>query len=210
LVEQLTARGIAVSAGHSMASYDEAVAGCDAGISYGTHLFNAMRPLEHREPGVVGALLRDSRCVVGIIPDGIHLHPAIVELVWAVKGSERLTLVTDAMAAFGMPPGHYQIDHREVTVTEIDARLPDRTLAGSVISLDEALRNFITFTKSPLCDALKTITSTPATLLGVADQRGQIAPGFIADLVFLNSDLEVTQTIIDGQVAYTNDGLHSE
>jgi N-acetylglucosamine-6-phosphate deacetylase len=210
LVEQLAARGVVVSAGHSMATYAEALAGLDTGIRYGTHLFNAMRPLEHRQPGVVGALLSDSRCVIGIIPDGIHLHPAIVELVSVVKGSERLTLVTDAMAAFGMPPGHYQIDHREVTVTEIDARLPDRTLAGSVISLDEALRNFIAFTQSPLSEALKTITSTPATLLGIADQRGQIAPGYIADLVILNPDLVVTQTIVGGQVIYSKDIISVE
>ncbi len=210
LVERLTTRGIVVSAGHSMATYAEALAGLDTGIRYGTHLFNAMRPLEHRQPCVVGALLSDSRCVVGIIPDGIHLHPAIVELVWAVKGSERLTLVTDAMAAFGMPPGHYQIDHREVTVTEIDARLPDRTLAGSVISLDEALRNFIAFTQSPLSEVLKTITLTPATLLGMDDQRGQIVPGYIADLVLLNPDLVVTQTIVGGQVMYSKDIISVE
>jgi N-acetylglucosamine-6-phosphate deacetylase len=210
LVERLTARGVVVSAGHSMATYAEALAGLDTGIRYGTHLFNAMRPLEHRQPGVVGALLSDSRCVVGIIPDGIHLHTAIVELVWAVKGSERLTLVTDAMAAFGMPPGHYQIDHREVTVTEIDARLPDRTLAGSVISLDEALRNFIAFTRSPLSEVLKTITSTPATLLGMDDQRGEVAPGYIADLVLLNPDLVVTQTIVGGQVMYSKDIISVE
>jgi N-acetylglucosamine-6-phosphate deacetylase len=207
MVQRLTSQGVVVSAGHSMATFSEALAGLELGIRYGTHLFNAMRPLEHRQPGVVGALLGDPRCVVGIIPDGIHLDPAIVELISVVKGPDRLNLVTDAMAALGMPPGQYQINNREVTVTEIDARLPDGTLAGSIISLDEALRNYISFTQSPLNEALKTITSTPATILGMSDQRGRISPGNIADLVILNPDLEVIQTIVEGQVMYTNDSI---
>ena len=113
MIETLRSRSVVVSAGHSMASYEEALTGFNAGITYGTHLFNAMPPLHHRQPGLIGAALSDIRCTVGIIPDGIHLHPAVVKTIWSAKGNQKLTLVTDAMAALGMPPGRYQIGDKD-------------------------------------------------------------------------------------------------
>ncbi|MCB0181264.1 MAG: N-acetylglucosamine-6-phosphate deacetylase [Anaerolineae bacterium] len=209
LVQQLVDRGVVVSAGHSMASFDEAQAGLRAGVRYGTHLFNAMPPLSHREPGLAGALLNDAHSVVGLIPDGIHVHPAMVKLAWAAKGSTGLNLVSDAMAALGMPPGRYQLNDFEVHVSKTDARLADGTLAGSILPLDEAVRNLIEYTGCSLSEALATVTTTPAALLGLSDQRGRIAPGLLADLVLLTPDLEVAMTISAGQITYKNQALET-
>jgi N-acetylglucosamine-6-phosphate deacetylase len=201
VIAALAARGVVVSAGHSMATFAQAQAGFAAGSTYGTHIFNAMSTLEHREPGLPGALLTAPGQVVGLIPDGVHTHPAIVALVWRMKGAAGLTLVTDAMAALGMPPGKYMLGDQEVTVTARDARLPSGTLAGSVLALDEALRCLLRFTGCSLQEALPTITSTPAGVLGLTD-RGRLAPGAIADLVFLDDDLEVVRTLAAGELVY--------
>jgi N-acetylglucosamine-6-phosphate deacetylase len=202
LVQALAARGVVVSAGHSMATYAEARAGFEAGIRYGTHLFNAMPALGHREPGLAGALLAQPELTVGLIPDGIHVHPAIVALIWVATGSGRLNLVSDAMAALGMPPGDYNIGDQQVIVTET-ARLPDGTLAGSILPPDAALRNLMAFTGCSLETALTTLTTTPARLLGLDHQLGQIASGFTADLVLLNPDLTVAMTIVQGELVYS-------
>ena len=201
VIAALAARGVVVSAGHSTATYAQAQAGFAAGAAYGTHIFNAMPTLEHREPGLPGALLTTPGQVVGLIPDGVHTHPAIVALVWQMKGAAGLTLVTDAMAALGMPPGKYMLGDQEVTVTERDARLPSGTLAGSVLAMDEALRRLMLFTGCSLHAALPTITSTPADVLGLTD-RGRLTPGAIADLVFLDDDLEVVRTLAAGIVVF--------
>jgi N-acetylglucosamine-6-phosphate deacetylase len=202
LVTVLTERGVAVSAGHSNATYAEAQAGFDAGLRYGTHLFNAMPPLHHREPGLIGALLTDPRPTVGMIADGIHTHPSIIRMAWQILGNTRLNLVTDAMAALGMPPGQHLLGDYDVIVDETSARLADGTLAGSILSLDVALQNLITFAECSLAEALPTVTTTPAKLLGLSDQRGQLAPGHLADLVLLSPEFDVVSTIVEGQIVY--------
>jgi N-acetylglucosamine-6-phosphate deacetylase len=205
VVEALSSRGVLVSAGHSMATYDQAVAGFDAGIRYGTHLFNAMPSLLHRDPGLPGALLTDERVTVGLIADGIHTHPAIVKLVWRALGPTRLNLVTDAMAALGMQPGQHLLGDYVVTVDGVTCRLADGTLAGSILSMDQALRNLVAFTFCALEEALQTITTTPARAIGLAHERGQIAPGYVADLVLLSPDLHVRGTVVDGVLVYTTE-----
>ena len=202
LVAVLTERGVAVSAGHSNATYAEAQAGFDGGICYGTHLFNAMPAVHHREPGLTGALLTDPRLTVGVIADGVHAHPAMVRLAWQTLGNTRLNLVTDAMAALGMPPGQHLLGDYDVIVDETSARLADGTLAGSILSLDAALRNLVAFAECSLAEALPTVTTTPARLLGLSGQRGQLAPGFLADLVLLSPELDVVMTIVEGRIAY--------
>ena len=202
LIEELASRGVVVSAGHSSATYAEAEAGFAAGVRYGTHLFNAMSPLDHREPGLPGALLDHAPVVAGIIPDGVHVHPALVRQAWLSKGSAGLNVVTDAMAALGMPPGNYLLNDFEVTVTETVCRLVDGTLAGALLSLDQALRNLLAFTGCTLPEALATITTTPAQLLKIDDQRGRITPGAIADLVLLTPDLQVVMTVTRGHIVY--------
>ncbi len=203
LAQGLASRGVLVSAGHSAATYDQARAGFDAGIRYGTHLFNAMPALQHRDPGLPGALLTDSRPAVGLIADGIHTHPAIVSLVWQALGSSRLNLVTDAMAALGMPAGTHRLGDYDVLVDATSARLSDGTLAGSILSLDQALRNLIAFTGCSLADALPTVTSTPARAIGLEAERGRLERGARADVVLLSPDLHVHTTIIGGEVAYS-------
>jgi len=202
VVEALVARGVVVSAGHSAATYAEAQAGFAAGIRYGTHLFNAMSRLDHREPGLVGALLSAPEVAVGLIADGVHVHPALVGLVWRALGGHRLTLVTDAMAALGMPPGRYVLGEFEVAVDETSVRLADGTLAGSILSLDTALRNLVRFAGCSLGDALLPVTSTPAALLGLAERKGRLAPGYDADLTMLTPQLAVALTVVGGRVAY--------
>ena len=203
VIEALAARGVLVSAGHSTATFDEATMAFDVGARYGTHLFNAMPTMHHREPGLPGALLTDPRPVVGFIADGVHTHPSVISLVWQALGPERLNLVTDAMAALGMGPGSHLLGDFEVTVDATSARLADGTLAGSILSLDQALRNLIRLTGCTLADALATVTTTPARSLGLDHERGQIAPGYVADLVLLSPELEVRGTVVRGELVYT-------
>jgi N-acetylglucosamine-6-phosphate deacetylase len=197
----LAERGVIVSAGHSTATLAQATAGFDAGICYGTHLFNAMPPLHHREPGLAGALLADDRATIGLIADGEHVHPELVKLVWRLVGNGRLTLVTDAMAALGMPPGCYALGDHEVIVDETTARLASGTLAGSLLRLDTAVSNLMHFTGCTLAEALPTVTRTPADLLGLP-HKGRLVPGSDADLVLLTPDLEVHTTFVGGRMVY--------
>jgi N-acetylglucosamine-6-phosphate deacetylase len=204
-IEALSNRGVMVSAGHSMATLDEAREGIASGIRYGTHLFNAMPPLHHRDPGLAAALLTNDAITVGILPDGIHVHPAMVDLAWRLLGTRRLNLVSDAMAALGAAPGTYALGDHQVLVDATTARLADGTLAGSIIGLDAAVRNLVAFTGCSLAEALPTVTTTPAALLGMDNHKGQIAPGYDADLVLLDAELQVMMTIINGGVVYRRD-----
>lgn len=201
VITALAERGIVVSAGHSLASFAEAQAGFAAGVRYGTHLFNAMPTLHHREPGLVGALLDDERVIVGLIPDGVHVHPALVRLAWQTA-APRLNVVTDAMAALGMPPGQYDLGDFQATVDATTCRLLDGTLAGSVLGMDTAVRNLMAYTGCALPEALAAVTTTPADLLGMGQQKGRIASGADADLVLLTPDLQVAMTIVQGKIVY--------
>ena len=205
VIVALADRGVLVSEGHSTATYDQAEAGIDAGARYGTHLFNAMPALGHRDPGLPGALLTDERAVVGFIADGVHTHPSVIKLLWQALEGTRLNLVTDAMAALGMPAGIHVLGDYEVTVDATSARLADGTLAGSILSLDQALRNLIDIAGCTLAEALPTVTTTPARAIGLDGERGRIEPGYAADMVLLTSDLHVRATISEGEVVYSAD-----
>jgi N-acetylglucosamine-6-phosphate deacetylase len=199
-VMALRGKGIVVSAGHSNATFDEALAGFEAGITWSTHLFNAMRGLGHREPGLSGALM-SSPVPCGLIADGIHVHPAMVKLAFRAKSAQGITLVTDAMAAMGMPPGHYKLSDRMVSVDATSARLTNGTLAGSILMLDQAVRNVIGFTGCSLAEALIMATATPARVLGL-NRKGRIASGCDADLVILDEALQVERSIVAGKSVY--------
>jgi N-acetylglucosamine-6-phosphate deacetylase len=205
VIATLAARGVVVSAGHSLATYEEAAAGFDAGARYATHLFNAMPALHHREPGLAAAALADPRLTVGLIPDGLHVHPALVALVWRLLGPARLNLVTDAMAAMGMPTGEYFLGDFRVRVDETSARLADGTLAGCVLSLDAILRAFVSFTGATLPEALAMVTTTPARLLGLDGRPGRIAPGVDADLVLMTPEIRIVETFVAGESIYKLD-----
>jgi N-acetylglucosamine-6-phosphate deacetylase len=198
LVADLVSRGVVVSAGHSQADHEQGAAAIDAGVRYATHLFNAMPSIGHREPGLAAALLLDPRVTVGLIPDGVHVAPAMVELVWRLAGPGRVSIVTDAMAALGMPPGGYPLADREIAVDVTAARTSDGRLAGSVITIAQGLGNIVAFTGCPTAEAIATVTSTPARLLGLPD-RGALVEGAIADVVLLSADLTVEATFVAGR-----------
>jgi N-acetylglucosamine-6-phosphate deacetylase len=202
LVRRLVDRGVVVAAGHSSATAAQAASAVDAGVSYVTHLFNAMAPLHHREPGLAGVALTDERVRAGLIADGLHVDPRVVALAARSLG-DRLNLVTDAVAALGAPPGRVRLGRVTAATSAGDGavRLPDGTLAGSVLSLDRAVRNVVAFAGAPLAEAVRAVTSTPAAVLGLAD-RGVVAPGAVGDLVLLSDAGEVAATVIGGRIAH--------
>lgn len=200
VIEALVERQVVVSLGHTLATAAEATAAVAAGASWVTHLFNAMAPLHHRAPGLVGVALTDERLRVGLIPDGIHLHPPIVALTQRALGA-RLTIVTDAVGALGMPGGTQRLGRREVTVGDDGVRLADGTLAGSNLSMDQGVRNLVAFTGCTPSVALHAAATAPAAVLGDT-ARGTLSPGARADAVLLTEDLHLVATIVGGVVLH--------
>ncbi len=208
VVRALRDRGIVVAIGHSDATYDEVAAAVAAGATQVTHLYNAMSPVHHREPGAVGAALERDDLTVGLVVDGLHAHPAAVRLAWRAKGPNRLALVSDAVAAQGMAPGRYQLGETSVVVDETGVRTLDGVLAGSCLTLDAAVRNLVDFTGCSWAEAVGAAATVPATIVG-ADTKGSLAPGFDADLVALDPDLRVVLTMLAGEVVHDPTGLVS-
>jgi N-acetylglucosamine-6-phosphate deacetylase len=200
-IELLLDEGAVASAGHTEATYEEVTRAVDAGLGLGTHLYNAMRPLAHREPGTVGALLTDDRVRTGIIVDGVHVHEAPLRLAHRAKGSEGLILVTDAMEAAGMPSGDYELGGRRVRLEDGAVRLPDGTLAGSALTMDEAVRNAVRFLDVSLSQAARMASEVPAAALDL-DHKGRIAVGCDADFVVLDAQGTVVETIVAGETVY--------
>jgi N-acetylglucosamine-6-phosphate deacetylase len=201
-IAALRQAGVTVSLGHTDASFDQAVAGIDAGATMFTHLFNAMSPFAHRAPGAAGAALTDERVAVGLIADGIHTHAAALNLALRAKGPERIALVTDAVAAAAAPPGRYALAGRPVVSDGQTARLEDGTLAGSILTMDRAVRVMVTLGGARLEDALAMASTVPAALVGLAP-TGRLAAGLDADLVLWSASLEVEAAIVRGEVAFS-------
>ena len=195
-IELLAARGVLVSLGHSSADVETVLAATDRGARMVTHLFNGMTPLHHRDPGMAGAALADDRLSAGLIADGVHVHPSLFSTVFRAKGPGRVALVSDAIA---WRTG--RLADAGVTVVEGAPRLPDGTLAGSVLTMDAAVRNVVD-AGVPLGDALAAASTTPASLLGDRD-RGRIRVGARADLVILDEDdLSVLATRLAGHTVW--------
>lgn len=197
------ARGlrIGISLGHSTCSYDCARKAIEEGANSVTHLFNAMTGLHHRDPGLVGAALL-SDVYAELIADDVHVHPDLYELVYKLKGPERLILITDAMKGQCMKPGQYDLSGQKVIVGERDARLENGTLAGSVLTQDKAFRHILRTKGVDLVKASAMLSANPAALIG-ADDIGKIQEGFRADFVLLNENMEISHTLIDGELAYS-------
>jgi N-acetylglucosamine-6-phosphate deacetylase len=199
MIKDATARGVSISLGHSNGTLAEAEAGIAAGGRHATHTFNAMRPLDHREPGVLGVVLADDRLSADLIADGLHVHPEMVSLFLRAKGPAGAVLITDALSATGMGDGRFRLGNFEIEVKG-DRCEHNGTLAGSVLTLDRAVRNVMQFAKWTLQEAVRLATLNPARVLGRND-IGIIAPGARADFVVLSRDGEVQRTIINGSTS---------
>jgi N-acetylglucosamine-6-phosphate deacetylase len=200
LTAHATARGVKVSLGHSDATAAETRAAIKAGAISATHTFNAMRALDHREPGILGTVLTCDALYAEMICDGIHTAPETVKLWWRAKGPERAILVTDAMSATGMPDGTYQLGDFAVQVANGRA-MARGVLAGSVLTLDRALTNFIKFTGAPLEQALRLLTVNPAAMTGLGDQAGSVAVGMPASLVAVDGAGKLVGSVVNGRLA---------
>jgi N-acetylglucosamine-6-phosphate deacetylase len=197
LIDRLLERGVTVSLGHSDATAAQANAAFDRGARSVTHLFNAMRPFLHRDPGIVGAALARDDVRVAIILDGIHLAPETARVAWRAAG-DRLLLVTDSITAAGVADGSYSFGNLDVQVHEGTVRGPDGVLAGSTLTMIEAVRNLHAL-GVPLEDAVGAATSTPAKVLGEPD-LGRLAEGLPADVVVLDDRLEIERVLVGGEV----------
>ncbi len=191
--------GIHSSLGHSDATLDQAAAAIAAGADHATHTFNAMRALDHRDPGILGAVLSNDAVTADIIVDGVHVDPSVIRVFLRAKGPERAVLITDAISATGMPDGSYQLGALEVEVKGDRCEYQGR-LAGSVLTLDRAVRNVMSFAGWKLQQAVQLATCNPAQRLGISNERGLVAPGRIADMVALDAEGHVVQTIVAGNV----------
>ncbi|GLW05567.1 N-acetylglucosamine-6-phosphate deacetylase [Microtetraspora sp. NBRC 13810] len=192
VIRDAAAAGVIAAIGHSDATYEQTLAGIDAGGTVATHLYNAMPALHHRDPGPIAALLADERVTVELINDGVHVHPAMVRLAYEVAGAGRTALVTDAMAATGVGDGTYVLGTMEVTVAGGVARLVDGgAIAGSTLTMDVAFRRAVRLVGLSLPEAARITSLTPARILGLDHRIGSIAVGKDADLVVLSEELEV-------------------
>ena len=201
VIAEAARRGVCVSLGHSDADFEAAERGIVAGARHATHTFNAMRPLSHRtvnhrSPGILGAVLTDRRVSADIIADGVHLDPAIVKLVAAAKGPERTVLITDAISATGMPDGRYRLGSFEVDVRDGKC-MADGKLAGSVLTMDRGVRNLARFAEWDLAQALVAASRNPARAAGIAN-KGVLTVGADADFVVLSGEGDVLRTFVGG------------
>lgn len=196
LIRLATARGVCVSLGHSDASQQITRAAVDAGARHATHLFNGMRPLSHREPGIVGEALTNPRLAVEIIADGIHLDPSIVKLTLTAKGQDGVILITDGTAATGMPDGRYHLGTFEFDVKDGKC-MSEGKLAGSTLTMDRAVRNVMRFAERNLQQAISLATVNPGRVTR-SPNRGMLSKGGEADIVVLSPKGEVRNTIVGG------------
>lgn len=208
LIHRLVSRGTIAAFAHSEATYEEMRMGLDAGITHVTHIFNAMSPLHHRSPGPVAAIFEHPSVSAQIISDGNHLHPAAVNLVWRNLGPGRCICITDGVQGMGLPDGRYHYNGREYEAKDGAARYLDGTLIGTTMGLASVALRFKEFTGCSLADAIGTVTSAPAKLLGIETAKGSLDIGKDADIVLLDADYSVFCTIIGGKIAYAKDGMH--
>lgn len=201
-IELLAARGTTVSMGHSAASFDEAMEAIGKGVSHVTHLFNAMSPLGHREPGVVGAALM-SDVTVELIADTIHVRKELYPFVLKNKGADKIILVSDSMSAAAMGKGEYSLGGQKVYVDETSARLSNGALAGSILALNKGVANFQKYAGLELWEAVRLASLNPAKKLGIHNKTGSLQEGKKADIVIADEELSVYTTFVEGESVYS-------
>jgi N-acetylglucosamine-6-phosphate deacetylase len=204
LIEAGTEEGIEFAAGHSAASFEQMRLAIDQGLHQVTHTFNGMPPLHHRTPGVLGAALSEERLRCQIIADGVHVHPAVVKLLVKSKGVDRTILITDAMCATGLQDGDYALGDQQVQVRGGVARTQAGGLAGSTLTLDQALRNIMQFAGLSFQEALPMATRVPAAAMNWEGKKGVIAPNADADILIMDDRYQVRLTMIGGRVVYSD------
>jgi N-acetylglucosamine-6-phosphate deacetylase len=205
LIRELVARGVVAAIGHSDATWQEADDAVEAGACLGTHLFNAMGALHHREPGIVGRLLAPG-VTVSVIVDGVHLAPETIRLVASIKAPDELVFVTDGLAALGDPPGTYRLGAGEVVSDGTVARLADGTLSGTVVPMAPAIGRLVTAGLDPAV-AVRAASTTPARLLGLEAELGRLEVGRVADLVLLDPDWNPDLTMVQGRIGHSKTAM---
>ncbi len=197
LIRDVSRRGVCVSIGHSNANLAQANAGIQAGIRHATHTFNAMRRIDHRDPGLLGAILTDRAITADIIADGVHVEPVVVDLFLRAKGIDGAVLITDGISATGMPDGTYRLGSFEVEVR--DGRCESHgKLAGSVLTMDRAIRNVMAYANLSFQDSIRMATLNPARVLGIEHRKGVLRVGADADIAVFSPAGEVLRTIVGG------------
>jgi N-acetylglucosamine-6-phosphate deacetylase len=202
IIRSLVESGITASFAHSNGTYEQTLDGFNAGISHATHLFNAMPSLHHRSPGPLVAIFQTKHIIAQLIPDGVHIHPAVLKLAFETLGPNRTIPITDGMQAMGLGDGKFIYNGVEYESKEGTARYKDGTLIGTALGLSQLLQRFMAFTDCPLEIAIKTVTENPARLLGLGDRKGAVTAGMDADLVLLGDDLSVHATIVAGNIVF--------
>jgi len=202
LIGALRAEGVICSFGHSQADYGQTVAGIEAGVCHVTHLFNAMMPMHHRDPGPIPALLESEEVSAQIIADGVHIHPAMLRMALERLGGNRLVLITDGMQAMGLPDGRYLYNGLDYVSKNGTARYLDGTLIGTALGMSELMARCIRHTGCTLQQAVRGASYNPARVLGLQDRKGSLEEGKDADLVILEPDLSVHLTFRSGRCVY--------
>lgn len=205
MIRQLVAGGVTVSMGHTDATYEQARAAIGLGVTHTTHCFNAMRPLLHREPGVLGALVEAEGVQGELIADGVHVEPPAMKFLVRALGPERTVVVTDALSVAGMPGATFTFAGQPARVEGGVARLADGSITGSLLTMEQALRNVLVMTGVKLHEAVGMLSLNPARAARGDDRKGRVREGFDADLLVFDSSLRLQATICRGAVAYATD-----
>lgn len=208
LIRAIQNAGVRVAIGHSDASYDQSCETFDQNVQLVTHLFNAMRGFHHREPGVVGATL-DKDVYASLIADNVHLRSEAIRLAAQCKGSNRICLITDAISATGTSSGRHRLGSQTVNVQNGQARLDNDTLAGSILTLKEAVRNALDATGWDLPNVIRMATLTPAEYLGIGDRKGKIAEGYEADLLIVDRNLNIQYVFLKGKLVHADHSIRT-
>jgi N-acetylglucosamine-6-phosphate deacetylase len=203
-IQECVRRGVTVSIGHTAATYEQVQQAARLGATHATHTYSAMTGLNHRQPGTVGGVLTAPEINCELIADNIHVHPAAMQILFACKGADRVILITDAVRPTGLPDGEYPLDDRTITLKDGAVRLPDGTLAGSVLTMDVALCNFMRAVNQPLDAIWQTSSLNAARAIHISDRKGSLEVGKDADLVLVDDQISVRLTVVEGRIVYRN------